>query len=172
MCEWDDCEACFKRAKEGFICLLGENSTKATLAAYLLVGGTVDEYIVEYRRLWEMAKVLLPDEAFTFDIANDLGIQLEKGQVEESKVFHLAALKGRRKLLGEEHKKTLDSLNNIGIVLQHMKDYEGALDYYQQAHKVSEKVLGKTHTSTLDAIMNMAIVYEDGLGDRAKDEEM
>ena len=53
-----------------------------------------------------------------------------------------------------------------------MKDYEGALGYYQQALRVKEKVLGKTHPGTLMTIMNMAVTYGDGLGDRVKEEEM
>ena len=55
-----------------------------------------------------------------------------KGKCEEAKVLWLAALEGQRRALGEEHKKTLDSLNNMGAVLQLMTDYEGALDHYHK----------------------------------------
>ena len=75
-------------------------------------------------------------------------------------------------MLGKEHKKTIMSLNNTGLVLQEMEDYEGALDYYLQALRMQEKVLGKTHPDTLDTIYNMAITYGDGLGDQAKEEAM
>ena len=68
-------------------------------------------------------KVSLPDEAVTCDIANQLGIELEmKGTYEEAKVYKLAALEGRRRLLGEEHKKTLASLNNMGNVFKEIED--------------------------------------------------
>ena len=89
----------------------------------------------------------------------------------EVKVFYLAAFEGRRRVLGEEHKGTLDSLNNMGTVIHQMEDYEGALVYYQQALKVQEKVLGKTHPKTLDT-MNMASVHMEGLKDFAKAEKM
>ena len=46
-------------------------------------------------------------------------------------MFYLAALEGRKRVLAEEHKDTLASLNSMGVVLQHTKDYAGALDYYQ-----------------------------------------
>ena len=36
----------------------------------------------------------------------------DQRKYEEAKVFYLAALEGRRKVLGKEHKKTLMSLNN------------------------------------------------------------
>ena len=61
-----------------------------------------------------MAKVSLPEEAVTYFIANDLGsLVWLKGQYEEAKVLYLAALEGRRRVLGEEHKDTLATLNNI-----------------------------------------------------------
>ena len=60
----------------------------------------------------------------------------------------------------------------MGAVLQHMEDYKGTLDYYQQALRASEKVLGKTHPDTLGTIMNMAKAYQVGLKDFTKAEEM
>ena len=153
MDEYDDCEACFKRAKEGFVRLLGADHVKSVdVTKNLLLQTTEDdnELIAEFRALWERAKVTLVDEAVTFDIANDLGDRLcKEGEYEEAKVFNLVTLEGKRRVLGEEHKKILDSLNNQGIVLDELKDYEGALAYYQQALKVQDKVRGKTHPDTL-----------------------
>ena len=65
----------------------------------------------------------------------------KKSDFEEAKVLYLAALEGRRRVLGEEHKDTLSSLNNMGVLLANMEDYEGALDYYQQALRGQKKVL-------------------------------
>ena len=62
-------------------------------------------------------------------------------------------------MLGGEHKKTIDSLSNMGSHLYHMKDYEGALDHYQEVRSVQEKVLEKTHPDTLTTIINMAGTY-------------
>ena len=121
-----------------------------------------------------MAKVSVPEEAVAYNIANSLGVVLDKrkGKYDEAKVFYLAALEGQRRVLGEEHKKTLDSLNNMGVILAMMKDYGEALSYYQQALRVGEKVIGKSHPDTLGTIMNMAAAYGDGLGDKVKEEEM
>ena len=44
-----------------------------------------------------------------------------------------------------------------------MEDYEGALDYHQQALRGEEKVLGKTHPDTLRTIMSMAKMYATGM---------
>ena len=119
-----------------------------------------------------MAKVSLPEEAVTYDIAHDLGFRLEKkGKYEEVKVFWLAALEGRKRVLGDEHKDTIASLNNMGALLGNTNDYEGELGYYQQAVRLQEIKLGRTHPSTLMTNHNMAIAYEE-LKDFVKAEEM
>ena len=53
-----------------------------------------------------------------------------------------------------------------------MKDYEGALDYYQQALSGHEKVLGKTHPDTLMTITNTVTVYMEDSKVFTKAEEM
>ena len=95
-----------------------------------------------------------------------------KDRYEELKGFLLAALEGRRRVLGEEHKNTLATLNNLELVFQHMEDNERAPDYYQQALRVQEKAMGKTHPGTLPTIMNMACTYHGGLKHYAVAEEM
>ena len=71
----DDCRPFFKRAREGLVRLLGEDHTKSVEATYSLLVQTTtgDERIGELRALWERLKVSLPDEAVTYDIANQLG---------------------------------------------------------------------------------------------------
>ena len=71
-----------------------------------------------------MANVSLPGEVITFDIVSQLGDESEeKGQYHEAKMLYLIALEGRRRVLGAEHKKILDSLKDMGVVLNIMKDY-------------------------------------------------
>ena len=157
-----------QEGKRGVRAPAGEKSAKSVEATYRLLIQTTrgDERIAELWALWERVKVSLPDKAITYDIANGLGCELqEKGKYGEEKVIKLTALEGRRRLLGAEHKKTLTSLNNTGIVLKNMEDYEGALGYYQQALRVQEKVLGKTHPDTLRTIMNGDAVHglDEGL---------
>ena len=89
---------------------------------------------------------------------SQLGIRLEEYKVEyeEALSCKLVALEGRRRVLGEEHKSTLDSLQNLALLLEKMEDYEGSLAYYQQALTGKERVLGKTHPSTLMTLINLA----------------
>ena len=53
-----------------------------------------------------------------------------------------------------------------------MEDFEGALDYQQQALRVQEKVLGKTHSDTLTTLMSMAVAFTGVTKDLTKAEEM
>ena len=175
MQKWDEYQACFMRAKKGFKHLLGEDHAKSVDATYLLVIQTAedDELIAELRTLWERAKVSLPEGAVTCDVATTLRGRLgQEGKVEEEKVFFLAALEGTRRVLGEEHKKTLASLNNMGAALDDLKDHEGGLDYYQQALRRKEKVLGKNHPDTLMTTMNIGWMCMEGTKDFIKAEEM
>ena len=177
MQEWDECHASYRRAKEGLVRLLGEDHAKSIDATYQLVFHTTtwgDKRIGELRALWERAKVSLPDEAITCDIAAQLGRELWEGQYKEAKVLWLTALGRRRRVLGEEHKDTLTSLNNMGVLLEEgLKDYEGALDYYYKRVLMGkEKVLGKTHPDTLTTIINMANLYLNGTKELTKAEEM
>ena len=91
-----------------------------------------DDLIAKYRAFWERIKVSLPDKAVTYEVGNDLGVSklVLKGQHEEGKEIMLAALEGRRRVLGEEHRDTLASLNNLGAEHGLLKEYEGALGYY------------------------------------------
>jgi len=169
------CIELYKRARKGYRRLLGENNAKYVDAACSVASQNIsaDERIAEFRRLWENAKVTLPDADITYDIANNLGIEYEeKGRLKEAKAIQLATLQGQRRLLGDEHKRTLGSLSNMGVLLYKEGDYEGALDYYQQAIRGKERVLGKTHPDTLETINNMAITYQLGLKDFTKAEEM
>ena len=61
--------------------------------------------------------------------------------------------------MGEEHKKTITSLNNIRYLYSDMGGYEGALDYFHQALGAELKVLGKTHPDTLMTIEIMESTY-------------
>ena len=113
--------------------LLGENSAKVVNSACKCCAGAKDDELgAELRRLWEMARLSLPDKAVTYEVGNDLGVSklVLKGQHEEGKEIMLAALEGRRRVLGEEHRDTLASLNNLGAEHGLLKEYEGALGYY------------------------------------------
>ena len=78
-------------------------------------------------------------------------------------MFHLTALEGRRRVLGEERMKSLASMGSMGVLCGYIKDWQGVLSYFHQALTLEEKLLGKTHHSILLTIKNMANTFMEGL---------
>ena len=117
----------------------------------------------------------LADDALHLETMRSLLPRLERAHEAGDRVTEeevLAGLEGRRRVREEEHKDTLALLNNTEAVIYNTKDFEGALDYHQQALRVQEKVLGKTHPDTLTTIKNTAHVCQKGMKDFTKAEEM
>ena len=103
-----------------------------------------------------MAKVSLSEEAVTYNIANELGAGLyEESEYEEAKVLLLAALEGRRRLLGEEHKDALGTLNNLGKDHQSSKDCArnlAILHSQDSKNKDKKRELCKEYPRILDEV--------------------
>ena len=74
-------------------------------------------------------------------------------------------------MLGEEHKDTLGTMMNMGLLHHQTKTYEGALDFYRKALEVKERVLGKTnfhpghHQKYCDCIHARIERLREGRGD-------
>jgi tetratricopeptide (TPR) repeat protein len=59
---------------------------------------------------------------------------------------------------GTEHPSTLESMNNLALVLSHQGKYEQAEEMHRQALRLYETVLGKEHPDTLTSMNNLALV--------------
>ena len=119
---------CYNRAKRGYDGLLRKDHAKSVQATLSLLYQTTDgdELIAELGVLWERVTVILPCKAVTYGDVDSLAEQLrEKRQFEEAKVIHLAALEGRKRVLGEEHKFTLDLLNNLWSLFRAWRTTKG-----------------------------------------------
>jgi serine/threonine protein kinase/Tfp pilus assembly protein PilF len=68
-----------------------------------------------------------------------------------------AALELRRNALGDEHPETLDSLDNLGVVLQRQGKSAEALRYHEEALEKRRRTLGEDHPSTLTSISNLGV---------------
>ncbi|GMH98898.1 hypothetical protein TrLO_g14207 [Triparma laevis f. longispina] len=116
-----------------------------------------------------MERALGEENVVTLETLNSLGAKLEpNGEFEESKEVYERCLAGRMKVLGGEHKNTLGTLSNLGVAYWELRNNEKALEYYEG----SERMLGKTHPRTLDTVMNIACVYDEGLENYGKAEEL
>ena len=72
----------------------------------------------------------------------------------------------------EDRKDTLMSLNNLGTAYMSLENYEKALECYERALEGDKRTKGKNHQSTLDTVMNIANVYNVGMKDYGKAEEI
>ncbi|MBU8870134.1 MAG: serine/threonine-protein kinase [Gemmatimonadales bacterium] len=66
-----------------------------------------------------------------------------------------SALETNRRILGDEHPETLNSISYMGSLLRSMGKYDEALVYYQEALDGSRRVLGQEHQGTLASTNNM-----------------
>jgi serine/threonine protein kinase len=75
---------------------------------------------------------------------------------------HLArALATRRRLLGAEHRKTLASMNSLGILYDLQGRHAGAESLHAAVLAVQRRTLGDEHPETLDSMSNLASIYAD-----------
>lgn len=172
----DDARRYFERAREGYEELQGSESENVLGVTYGLTMATdvsTGEKIEKLRDLVKRAEGALEKQnQVTLETLNSLGIRLKmNGQYKESKKVKERCLTVLLDVLGEQPKKTLASLGNLGNVYGSLQNWEKALEYYERALKGWEKLKGKVHPSTLTSVMNIAMVYIDGLKEYAKAEE-
>ena len=108
-------------AKEGYEEQLGRKSEKAFHATYSLILITCSSHSEVIKKLRDLLKrmerALGEDNVVTFDTLNELGERLrETNQYEEAITVHERCLTGKMKVLGEDHKDTLGTVNNLGGV--------------------------------------------------------
>jgi tetratricopeptide (TPR) repeat protein len=64
------------------------------------------------------------------------------------------------KVLGPEHPKVVDTLNNLALLYQSLGNNTEALPLYERALSISEKVLGPEHPSVAAILNNLAGFYQ------------
>lgn len=98
---------------------------------------------------------------------NELGCNgIELALYQEAKADHQRALKIDEKACGPDHPIVAIDLNNLGSVLQDLRDLEGAHANYQRALKIDEEAYGPDHPRVAVDVNNLGSVLRD-LGDLA-----
>ncbi|KAK8092124.1 uncharacterized protein PG998_015137 [Apiospora kogelbergensis] len=64
-------------------------------------------------------------------------------------------------VLGREHPDTLDSMNNLAVVLDSQGKYAEAEQMHRETLGLRETVLGREHPNTLDSMNNLAIILDN-----------
>ncbi len=82
----------------------------------------------------------------------------ELGLYEAAMPLQKHALATRRRVLGEEHKDTMTSINNLGELLYMQEKPNEAEPYIREALEKRRRVLGEEHKDTLMSINNMGAV--------------
>jgi tetratricopeptide (TPR) repeat protein len=111
-------------------------------------------------------------ELFAAEQGNSQIDQLyRKGDFRQAIRFAEQVAKMRRRLLGDQHPDTADSLNTLALLHNWMADYAKAEPLYRQALEIRRKVLGENHPRTAMSLNNLAALSRS-LGDFAKAEPL
>jgi tetratricopeptide (TPR) repeat protein len=82
-----------------------------------------------------------------------------KGNVDEAEKISTMAMKTRRKLFGQEHIETLDSIAMVGLAYSLGGRWKEAEELEVQAIEIRKRVLGAEHPNTLMSICYLASTY-------------
>jgi hypothetical protein len=82
--------------------------------------------------------------------------QRSRGQYRQALTLHTQALEGRRRVLGDDHPDTLQSMNNVAELRRKVGDRHGAHDLHSQALAARRRVLGDDHPDTLRSMNDLA----------------
>jgi tetratricopeptide (TPR) repeat protein len=87
-----------------------------------------------------------------------------RGEYRQALPHHKRALTGRRRLLGDDHPDTLESMNDMAEVLRELGELQSALKLHEQALAGRRRALGDNHPRTLHSLNNVAETLRE-LGD-------
>ncbi len=121
----------------------------AQLAVILKNQGRYEEARPIYEEAIELAEQWDEDSPLAFTAMNNLGLFYSSLREHETALEWLSrALDGRRRLLGEDHVDTCNSLDNVGNVLLSLGRVEEAETYIRAALQGRLAQLGADHTDT------------------------
>lgn len=83
-----------------------------------------------------------------------------EGKYAEAEEVFVELLEKRKKVLGEKHPDTLESMNNLAVVYQSQGHYLKAMGLIEQALLLTKEVLGEKHEDTLRCMANLAVNYQ------------
>nr|XP_036586704.1 uncharacterized protein CTRU02_03292 [Colletotrichum truncatum]KAF6797261.1 hypothetical protein CTRU02_03292 [Colletotrichum truncatum] len=82
------------------------------------------------------------------------------GKYGEAEHIERKILELKQKVLGIENPRTLNSMNNLAVVLERQGQYEEAEHIHRQTLEIRQKVLGLENHDTLISMNNLAFVLE------------
>lgn len=91
---------------------------------------------------------------------NDIGVTLAAQGKGGSEPYYRDALEGYRRVLGDEHPKTLESIYNLGSILYAKGAYGEAEQFVREAMDGTRRIRGNDHFETLRTINNMGALLQ------------
>ncbi|KAI1085927.1 hypothetical protein F5B19DRAFT_248199, partial [Rostrohypoxylon terebratum] len=89
------------------------------------------------------------------------------GKYNEAEQMYRQTLELKERVLSKENPSTLNSMNNLALVLNSQGKYQEAEQMHRQTLELTERVLGREHPDTLGSMNNLATV----LGNQGKYKE-
>ena len=74
--------------------------------------------------------------------------------------YYSKSLAIMQQVLGENHKDTAATYNNIGLIYLDQCDYDLALKYHSKALAIRQQVLGEKHPDTAMSYNNIGLAYD------------
>ena len=148
------------------------------IVAGMAPSSTSADKMVVARRLVPHARVvagrhlkLREIDDLTYELHTIADLLKKWDSLQEAEGLYIRALKGKEKALGAEHRSTLETVNNLGILYRNQGKLAQAEEMFVRALEGGEKALGAEHTSTLGTVNNLGNLYLNQ-GKLAQAEEM
>jgi tetratricopeptide (TPR) repeat protein/tRNA A-37 threonylcarbamoyl transferase component Bud32 len=136
-----------------------EATLRLTLGKTLFKLSDFAEAEKHFRRAVALRRqVLRPDDPRTLAAQEALADFLNRGPGRYAEALPLAlqTWQGRIRVLGPEHRDTLDSLDTYAVSLKHTGRHEEAISFNRQCLEARRRTLGASHEDTLNSMNNLA----------------
>ena len=93
---------------------------------------------------------------------NDLAmLYISQGQYVKAESLALKALEDRRRVLGNEHRDTLSTLDHLGVLYWSQDQFRKAEPYFLNSLEGRRQVIGEEDPDTLSSMNNLASCYQN-----------
>ena len=125
----------------------------------------VNKRVKDQMRSWliDSAKVALDGlssemRATSMLLMGVANLLFQQGKYDDAEALYREAIEGRRRVLGDAHPSTLDSTNNLAVLLKDLGRYAEAEPLCHVVVAGRRRDLGDAHPQTLNSISNLAVL--------------
>ncbi len=92
-------------------------------------------------------------------------VLFDRGDQQEGLALHRRVLELKRRLLADDDPRLAQTLHNIAVCLEALRDYDAAAEYHAESLAILRKVYPDGHLSLADALINLAKLHLNARGD-------